>query len=745
MAHLEHSHEHIGEAQLKSMEDHVHKELDKLEDIDDEIHVLETDPTIVNPECAFVTFKKREDVLRAKATYPNTFWFYWCCQHSDPGRCCCTEKRIKAYVPVDDGGTAGEDERRATCCGDNDVFYRTYFADETPAPDNLKWENLTIGKGNRCCRVLLSSIITLILLCITISGSIILKNEALKQNRLYPSVDCKAVAMTQPNGKIAQSAAILDELKLERINSTHFQEKNAKQSLLGCFCGALQVQDPQALYTLDFNLKSVANLTEAGYIALPTGLESQFWCLKWFYDSIIKQLYSLASILLIVIVNMILKVFMKRLVSMEKPLSQSAYSTSLMTKLTLFQFLNTALVTMLVNANLDDFDTGNSDYSLGGMLFNGDYKDFSKGWHLNIGTALLLTMIINLSTPILYYWFLPWCRKATKLAKDRTRCISCFCCCYQYKKETKKVTQGEYESLFLGGPFGLEARYAIVNMVTGVSLVFGPSTPLLYPFAITYLAIQFWGDKYLFINVIRIPDRTDASVALSSALLLEPFVVFRLLLSCWMFSNTSIWQGVNLIDSVLAWVLTNVLGDQPGTALDSESLTGVLSCGTGELGYIAIRAIMTVPHVFFLALIIIVWLLIDRFIVPTMGACLSGTFPCFQKCCLRHITIDKDDNQKTIAEYINSGELVGAEEFDFAALDSFKDDIAAELNEKKLKEKLKLDFELKHEAANRDDEIVAENNDEDDEKFAVIGQKFETYESSSSEEDDDDYDEEDEQ
>ena len=133
--------------------------------------------------------------------------------------------------------------------------------------------------------------------------------------------------------------------------------------------------------------------------------------------------------------------------------------------------------------------------------------------------------------------------------------------------------------------------------------------------------------------------------------------------------------------------------------------------------------------VFFLALIIIVWLLIDRFIVPTMGACLSGTFPCFQKCCLRHITIDKDDNQKTIAEYINSGELVGAEEFDFAALDSFKDDIAAELNEKKLKEKLKLDFELKHEAANRDDEIVAENNDEDDEKFAVIGQKFETFRS----------------
>jgi hypothetical protein len=107
---------------------------------------------------------------------------------------------------------------------------------------------------------------------------------------------------------------------------------------------------------------------------------------------------------------------------------------------------------MLVNANLNDFDTGSADPTLGGLVFNGDYSDFSKAWHLQIGTALLLTMIINLSTPLVFYWFMPWCSKAYAISKDRSRC----CCCCQHPLESKKITQGDYENLYLGGPFGLE-------------------------------------------------------------------------------------------------------------------------------------------------------------------------------------------------------------------------------------------------------------------------------------------------
>ena len=526
------------------------------------------------------------------------------------------------------------------------------------------------------------------------------------------------------------------------LNSTHFEEKNARQSLLGCFCGE---QNPQDLYTLPFELNEVPGLVEAGYkipIEYNTNENFQiFWCNKWLFDTAIKQALSIASVLLIVIVNMLLKVIMKRLVNMEKPISQSQYSTSLMTKLTIFQFLNTALVTMLVNANLNDFDTGETDPTIGGVIFNGDYSDFTKGWHLQIGTALLLTMLINLSTPIIYYWFLPWLTTSLKVAKDRARC----CCCCQHPLESKKITQGDYDAMFLGGAFNLEPRFAIVNMVTGVSLVFGASTPLLYPFAVIYLTIQFWGDKYVFVRTASIPERTDDSVAMAASMVLTPFVVFRLFMSCWMFSNTAIWQGVNLIDDVLQWVLVHVLGNTD-TGLDSESLLQVLSCGTGTFGYIAIRAIMTVPHIFLLIIIIIIWLLVERLIAPTLGTCILGACPFLQNCCSGHSLKGEDDNEE-FTELVKHAKISGAEEFDFAHLEAFMDEVAAELDENVMKKQLEKDLQTRKDSSHLldvvEEDVVeevedveeAEEVEEEEEHFRVANTKFEIVDTSEEEDD----------
>ena len=337
-AHLEHHHETFSPHQLKKMEDHVHKELDRLESLGEKIAELEANPTIHNPECAFVTFQKREDKLRALALYPRSTIFYCMCQPRDCARCCCSEKRIRAYVPPSAGGLQGEDVRSTNCsCSDTpDRFYRTWIATETPAPENIRWENLTVGKTNRCCRVLCSSIVTIILLLATIGGSILVKNETLKQARLYPNVDCNSLKLTQPGATITKTAAILDEMKLEQMNSTFFEEKNARESLLGCYCSEKNVQD---LYTLTFDLDSVPGLTAAGF-TIPKEYASSAhpefarnWCLKWLYDTATEEGLGVASVLLIVIVNMLLKVIMKRLVNGERPISQSKFSTSLTTKL----------------------------------------------------------------------------------------------------------------------------------------------------------------------------------------------------------------------------------------------------------------------------------------------------------------------------------------------------------------------------------------------------------------------------
>ena len=252
--------------------------------------------------------------------------------------------------------------------------------------------------------------------------------------------------------------------------------------------------------------------------------------------------------------------------------------------------------------------------------------------------------------------------------------------------------------------------------------------------------------QYVFVSTSRIPERTDASVAIASSSMLTPFVVFRLLMSCWMFSNTSIWQGVNLIDSVLQWVLVNVLGNTDSN-LDSATLISVLSCGTGSFGYISIRAIMTVPHLFLLCVFIVLSMLINRLIVPTMGSCLLGIFPCCQKCCSGN-ELDEDDNVHTFEELVNTNKISGPEKFDFKSLEQFQDDIAAELDEENVKATLKKDIKARRSSnknilaaseQEQNEEKIQANDQNEDEHFEVVNTKFEQVDTSDEEDDDGDY------
>jgi hypothetical protein len=778
-AHLEHHHGDFSERALNKVETHVHNELDRLEALDKKIAELESRPDIHNPACAFVTLETREAKLRALAAYPRSTLFYCCCQIKPSECCCCLEKRIRAELPILDAVDAAEEgevddvgeeaEGKVGGAGPSKYLqdtaspskppplYRVWLSTRTPAPENILWQNLTIGRASRCFRISLSCLITVVLLLATIGGSILVKNQTLKMSREYPSVDCvsltKAVAVDkltgEPTGKgITLEDALLDEMQIERINATTFEPKNVKLGLLGCYCSE-HIQDA---YTTEF-VPAAFNVSTAEY-PIPEGYVEnglfgldyrKTWCVKWVVDSTQKQGLSIASVLIIVIVNMMLKMVMKRLVNMEAPISQSDFSESLMTKLTIFQFMNTALVTMLVNANLNDFSTGETDLTLNGLLFNGDYSDISKSWHVYIGTALLLTMMINLTTPLIFYWFLPCFRKIKSIHADSAKCkpFCCFKCCRDPKFSAKE-TQTEYEAMFMGGPFGLPARYALSNMVTGVTLSFGTSTPLLYPLAVVFFVMQYWADKYTFCRVARIPERTDAAVATASSSLIAPFVIIRLLISSWTFSNSRVWQGVNIIDAVIK-EFVKIIGveDNASESLSSSQLASALTCGTGTFGYILLRAILYVPHVFVLTALIIVWLIVDRCIRPTMGAFILGLFPC--ACCSNGDSgLDDDDNLREFSELRDSDELIGAEEFNFMSLEVFQDEIATDVNEDAIKKQIVNDIEERRRSitSNSDlaettvEDVAVEEATLDDsaaDKAEALESKFETVETSSDE------------
>lgn len=61
-------------------------------------------------------------------------------------------------------------------------------------------------------------------------------------------------------------------------------------------------------------------------------------------------------------------------------------------------FFNTAIVILLANANLAE-----AIPVLAGV-FNGPYNDYSPDWFSDVGTIIVVSMIINAFLPIIEFW-----------------------------------------------------------------------------------------------------------------------------------------------------------------------------------------------------------------------------------------------------------------------------------------------------------------------------------------------------
>jgi hypothetical protein len=83
-------------------------------------------------------------------------------------------------------------------------------------------------------------------------------------------------------------------------------------------------------------------------------------------------------------------------------------------------FFNTAIVILLANANLAE-----AIPVLAGV-FNGPYNDYSPDWFSDVGTIIVVSMIINAFLPIIEFWIdclIYWYGKRSdqKWTKDRAK------------------------------------------------------------------------------------------------------------------------------------------------------------------------------------------------------------------------------------------------------------------------------------------------------------------------------------
>jgi len=120
------------------------------------------------------------------------------------------------------------------------------------------------------------------------------------------------------------------------------------------------------------------------------------------------------------------------------------------------------------------------------------------------------------------------------------RCWDRKCTCNE--KKTRKLTQEDYENVYVGGDFMFEFRYANMLTVLAVTYLYSGGMPILYPVAAMFFFVTYWTDKCLILRCYRKPIKFDDYLARTTLSFFKFILVLHLIGTLVMFDLTPILQ-----------------------------------------------------------------------------------------------------------------------------------------------------------------------------------------------------------
>lgn len=174
----------------------------------------------------------------------------------------------------------------------------------------------------------------------------------------------------------------------------------------------------------------------------------------------------------ITIVNMIIRTFNIFVVTKIGYWTLSKQTSMIVNTIFIATFINTALVLLFGNANF----SGTCLHFWPFTMFNGAYTNMTQNWYLDIGPALISTMIFNS-----VYVYMDFANTFMTLflmrALDQGGCLCC------KKRKTKKTTIQSYINLYSGPPHSMNYKYSLILSTTFITFMYGVALPLLFPIA----------------------------------------------------------------------------------------------------------------------------------------------------------------------------------------------------------------------------------------------------------------------
>ncbi len=214
----------------------------------------------------------------------------------------------------------------------------------------------------------------------------------------------------------------------------------------------------------------------------------------------LKYLISLAITIVISVINAILQEVLERFTHKEKQISRSNYILSLSIKITIFTFLNSAIIPLLskhivILLKENDNEKGRDYYSRARERDN-----------LVIDDMLIYFIVNAIVTPLLWTFSVPYFLKKLKQ-----------CCIKRRVKddsdEVPYMTQKELNTLYEFPDMNIAYKLSYFAKTVAMCLFFMPIFPLGFVFAFVGFIFGYYLEKFNFTHLYKRPDMLDEVIA----------------------------------------------------------------------------------------------------------------------------------------------------------------------------------------------------------------------------------------
>mmetsp|Transcript_8073 Transcript_8073/g.27031 ORF Transcript_8073/g.27031 Transcript_8073/m.27031 type:complete len:660 (+) Transcript_8073:2010-3989(+) len=262
-----------------------------------------------------------------------------------------------------------------------------------------------------------------------------------------------------------------------------------------------------------------------------TNADGKGFCSEQAVQELTRRGLQVGAIVVVVVFNKLMQISTQYLARFERHHTVAQQETSIANAVFYGQFLNTALVSLVVNAKFNFVkDSLPSDVRSWFPLFSGSYSDFEISWFDVVGTQLLVTIIVNivlpsvpLATSIINKWLAP-----------------CF---------SIPILQRDLHQRYLQDEFLLSPRYGMLLNVLFCCYMYSAGIPILYLVGTLFFLAAMYLDRIQLLRYSKNPPQFDETLALNFLSALRYAVLLHLCFGCWIFSATNMFPRPSIFSS----------------------------------------------------------------------------------------------------------------------------------------------------------------------------------------------------